>query len=454
MKLSDFLRGTGDTVSEDAHLRALNGEEMHFDVGTYGHHYHVSLRPLRHRRGEIVGVAGLALDTTASRQADEARRELELRMVQTQKLESLGILAGGIAHDFNNLLVGVLGNAGIALSEVATDHPAHEPLVSIEHAAQRMRDLTRQLLAYSGRGKFLTRALDLNDVLRESRDFVAAGMSRKIEFLVEYDSEPLPIRADPVQLRQLLLNLASNASDSLEDKPGRIRLATHRRRLTPVELPQMVEIPPSLDGEFAVIEMEDNGCGMAAEIITRIFDPFYTTKAQGRGLGLAAVSGIVRSHGGGIQIQSIPRNGTTVRIFLPLLEETPLPLAPTLRERRLEGTILVADDEQVILDFVRPVLERAGLNVLVARDGEAALHLYEEHSTAISMVILDVIMPRLGGAETYLELRKRNPRLPALFISGATDQDLTRKGLRVSPHHVLTKPFTHEQLLAKVGAFF
>jgi PAS domain S-box-containing protein len=434
LHLRDFMGGTGD-LTLDAHRRALAGEIVVYDEAFYGRHYHVACKPLRTPNGTISGVAGVALDTTQLANAEQNRRELESRMLQTQKMESLGILAGGIAHDFNNLLVGVIGNSGMAQSELPPDHPAMESLKEVDRAAARMKDLTRQLLAYAGRGKFQSRTVDLTQLLRETQDLLRASTSGNVEMIYQLNAGPLPILGDSTLLRQMLLNVVSNASDSLAESTGSITVSARQ------------------EGNRAVLEVADSGCGISPEVQSRIFDPFYSTKGDGRGLGLAAVQGIVRSHDGEITLESSPGHGTTVQIRFPLAA-TPAPPAAVEAPARLRGRILLADDEVVIREFVRKSLERLGLEVVTAKDGEEALNLFTTQRDRIQLAVLDIIMPRLGGPAAYLKMREQAPKLPVLFISGASDKDLLKHGLRVTPENFLEKPFTRDDLAAKVRAFF
>lgn len=452
MRLADYLVGAEATTILRRHELALAGETASYDSLVMGRSFHATVRPLRNRAGEIIGVVGIATDGTELLKAEKARRELEMRMLQTQKLESLGVLAGGISHDFNNLLVGVLGNAGLALDHLPEGHPAREPVELICDTGIRMRELTRQLLAYSGRGRFLSRTLELNLVVRETQELLRAAVARRAELVLDLSSEPLPIRGDQTQFRQLILNLATNASESLSESGGKVTLKTGKTQLRPADLPNLVELPASTEGDFALLEIEDNGCGIREELLNRVLDPFFTTKAQGRGLGMAAVQGIVRSHGGGIQISSTPRLGTTVRVFIPLntAESTAAGIArPTVSK----PTVLVAEDEPVVRRFIIDVLQREGLNVVQADNGEAAFTAFKQNPTGFSLVVLDIVMPRQSGPEAYLQMRRLRPNLPALFVSGASDEDLTRKGLSVSTTNFLAKPFTREALVDKVRAF-
>lgn len=451
MSVSEYLASVGATFGLRYHERSLAGETVTYDFSVIGRSYHVTSRPLRNKAGEIIGTVGVATDGTELQKAEQARRDLEVRMLQTQKLESLGVLAGGISHDFNNLLVGVLGNAGLALEELPDGHPAREPVEMILQTGTRMRDLTRQLLAYSGRGRFLNRALNLNMVVRETQELLSSCVSKKAELEIRLAADTLPMRGDQTQIRQLLVNLATNASESLEDRVGRVTITTRRDRLKPSDLPTMMELPPATEGEFVVLEVEDNGCGIREEDLSHVMDPFFTTKAQGRGLGMAAVQGIIRSHGGGLSINSVARLGTRVSVFFPLND-----LEATTEQRAAQpqrGMILIAEDEPVVRRFIVDVLQREGLQVIATENGEAAFAAFKDRIQDVSLVILDIVMPRQSGPDSYLQMVRLRPNLPALFVSGASDEDLTRRGLKVTQKNFLPKPFTREALVNKVKAF-
>ena len=375
---------------------------------------------------------------------ESARREAdasEARSRHVQKLESIGVLAGGIAHDFNNLLHVVLGNADLARINLPPASPAREHLDEVVRATQRAADLTQQLLAYSGRGAVESRQLDLSREVRDMATLLRTAISKQAALVWDVAQDLPPIVADPTQIRQVVMNLITNASDALGDSPGTISLRTGV-----VEEGDAGTGP----GPFIFLEVSDTGCGMDSDTLQRIFDPFFSTKFTGRGLGLAAVMGIVESHHGHIRIQTAPDEGTTFRLLFPVVEGALD--APTRRVSgtgwRGRGTVLVVEDEDGVREVVVRMLERLGFDVIAAEDGVAALDLLERHNGSLSAVLLDLSMPRMGGQETLYHLRERRPDLPVVLMSGYTEQEVASKLLDGSTGAVgfLQKPFLPEDL--------
>jgi two-component system cell cycle sensor histidine kinase/response regulator CckA len=399
-----------------------------------------------------IGFRWLVRDISAQRQLtddlrlreESARRDAEAseaRSRHLQKLVSIGVLAGGIAHDFNNLHHVVQGNADLARLHLAPESPAREHLDEVVRATPRAAELTQQLLAYSGRGAVETRRLDLSDEVREMATLLRTAISKQAA-LVWVLSPDLAINADPTQVRQILMNLITNASDALGESPGSITLSTGR-----------TDDPRAGSGthDFVFLEVSDTGCGMDTSTLQRIFDPFFSTKFTGRGLGLAAVMGIVESHHGHIRIRTGPGEGTTFRILFPAVgagADDATPARPSGADWRGRGTILLAEDEEGVREVVGRMLERLGFRVLSAEDGVAALEELERSDHTITAVLLDVSMPRLGGSETLRLIRERRPDLPVVLMSGYTEQEVASKLLDDSPGAVgfLQKPFLPEDL--------
>jgi PAS domain S-box-containing protein len=405
--------------------------------------------PLRDADGRIVGVLGTYEDITASKNAEEQQRELEAQMQHAQKLESLGILAGGIAHDFNNLLVAVLGHADLALDVAPPDAPSRPHLQEIRTAATRARELTNQMLAYSGKGRFVIERLNLNSVVEEMSHLLETSIPKKASMVREL-AEGLPVvEVDVAQIRQVVMNLVTNAAESLTGE-GRIVLRTGRGQRdgkTPVEPGSAQSLA---DGEYVVVEVEDDGCGMNKETQARLFEPFFTTKFQGRGLGLAAVLGIVRGHGGAIEVESEQGRGSTFRVLLPAqpavaLEPSPIEAAPS-RGTVAGGTVLVVDDEESVRDVASRMLEREGYAVLLAGDGAEALRIFTGHADRIGLVLLDMTMPRKNGIETFAELRALDPAVRVVLTSGYDRQEATQELVDRGLAGFLQKPFTLEDL--------
>jgi len=406
--------------------------------------------PLRDRQGNLTGAVNVLVDITDQKRAEKERRELEARVFHAQKLESLGVLAGGIAHDFNNLLTVITAQASLAIGEVSHPSPLSAMLQEIAIAAERAADLARQMLAYSGRGTFVTEHVRLDSVVREMAVLLRTIVSKGAT--LELDLSPTCVDGDVTHLRQVVMNLITNASDALADRPGFIRLRTDVHTLAaPLQSACMTDpIPP---GDYAVVEVEDSGEGMSEAVLARIFDPFFTTKMGGRGLGLAAVLGIVRAHRGLVDVKSRPGEGTTFTLLLPLATEHTPALARTSAEASptanvSRGTILVVDDEDAVRRVALRVLERAGYQVLAATDGREAEDVFRAHRQEIRAVIADLTMGEIGGIELIRALRAIEPSVPALLMSGYSSEDSTSISALGVPF--LPKPFTANMLVQAV----
>jgi two-component system cell cycle sensor histidine kinase/response regulator CckA len=431
------------------------------------------------QNGETAGVRWLIRDITdreriaAEIQSEliqkegDARRAVEASEAHSrhvQKLESIGILAGGIAHDFNNLLHVVLGNADIALSNLPAESPAREALEEVVRATLRAADLTRQLLAYSGKGAVVVRHLDLSSEVREMATLLRTAISKQATLIWELASDLPAINADPTQIRQIVMNLITNASDALEEEGGTITLRTGVVRLSELEgqrFSRPVEGDEPVgrhDDRFVFLEIGDNGSGMTPDTLSRIFDPFFSTKFAGRGLGLAAVMGIVRSHRGLIRIRTERGSGTAFRILFPpvLGMATSAEKPPAERsDWRGTGTILVVEDEEGVREVAERMLQDIGFQTIGAEDGREALNVMERAGDTITAVLLDLSMPRMGGAETLRRLREMRPELPILMMSGYTEEDVTPQFGKVGPGATgfIQKPFMAEELIAVLRRF-
>jgi len=397
----------------------------------------------------------------------DARRAAEASEAQSrhvQKLESIGVLAGGIAHDFNNLLHVVLGNADIALSNLTSGSPAREPLEEVVRATLRAADLTRQLLAYSGKGAFVVRHLDLSTEVREMATLLRTSISKQATLSWELAPHLPAVSADPTQIRQIVMNLITNASDALAETGGTITLCTGVTQLEDLESQRFgpprhgEDTLPQHKGRLVYLEIGDNGAGMTADTLSRIFDPFFSTKFSGRGLGLAAVMGIVRSHHGLIRIRTEPGTGTAFRVLFPAVvgSAPPAPKASSERsEWRGTGTILVVEDEEGVREVAERMLQDIGFQTIGAEDGRHALDLMEEAGDIVTAVLLDLSMPRMGGAETLRRLREIRPNLPILMMSGYTEQVVAPQFSNTGPGITafLQKPFLAEDLITVLRRF-
>jgi two-component system, cell cycle sensor histidine kinase and response regulator CckA len=395
------------------------------------------LSVVRDTGDDVIGASAIMRDVTES-------RALEERVRRTQALESLGVLAGGIAHDFNNILTGILGNAELALLGLEAGSKANRRVQDVRQSALRAAELCRQILAYGGGGKYVVETVDLNAIVGEMPGLLYASVPRKADVRYELRPEPVPIEADAGQIRQVVMNLILNASESLGGGHGMVTVHTavvpcDERTFAGAVLQS--ELPP---GPYARLTIADTGRGMSRETIDRIFEPFFTTKFTGRGLGLAAVLGIVRSHRGAITVQSSEGHGTTFTIHLPCASDAVLPAGGKAAEAapgRIRGRILVIDDEEVVRSVIRETLEGAGANVDTAPDGQQGLARFGELADELALVLLDLTMPKMGGDDVLAKIRERREDLPVVIMSGYTEQEVTRRIGAAGVTAFLQKPF-------------
>lgn len=403
--------------------------------------FQIRKSPLRDAEGHISGLVGVARDVTERERHEEALR-------RTQKLESLGVLAGGVAHDFNNILTGILGNAEVALAEVPAGGALGEALREIRRSALRAAELTHQMLAYAGRSSAERVMLDVPTLWEDVQRLVATSISKRARLLVEHADDLPRIEGDPAQLRQVLMNLLTNASDALGDREGEIRVCIDRVWLDPAEAPE------GKGGCFVRLTVTDEGCGMDAATRERMFGPFFTTKFAGRGLGLAAVRGIVLGHGGTIDVESVPGEGTQVTVLLPASERrdadaapTPAPKSPPrANDVDARGAVLVVEDEEPVRSLIARVLARGGLEIEFAEDGAVAVERFERDPGRYDLVLLDLTTPRLEGPEVARRLLARRPGLPIVLMSGFGEEE-ARAGFPAGAiTDFLPKPFRTAEL--------
>lgn len=432
---------TNGPVVHEVEVRGPNGQVRDFLVRK---------DPLRDASGEVAGVVGISRDLTE-------RRRVEQAMQQAQKLESLGVLAGGIAHDFNNLLVGVMANANmLAVDERISDCDLLKSVRDIAVAAERAAELTRQMLQYAGKRKPARECLSLTGLLEEVPDLLASGISKKVQLTVDLDEDLPPVEVDPVQMRQVLMNLILNASEAFGDRDGAIDvLASLRREQVPTGHFASPDEPPC--GDWIRISVVDNGCGMDGATVTRIFDPFYTTKTKGRGLGLAAVLGIVGSHGGYLEVDSREGRGTTFHIWLPVdlasvesSVEQNAPVEVARPEVASNGRVLIVEDEPSIRDVLSRIMKVKGFTPEVARDGEEGLDRFCTAAERFDLVILDLTMPGLSGDELAEQIRMRDDQVPIVLTSGLGELDAQGSLGEDWVDAFLGKPFGPDQVLEAV----
>jgi PAS domain S-box-containing protein len=444
-----------DAVREDI-AKVLGGEPTRSFETTVrsrdGSAYHLiwNVARLMGVGGDAIGVIASGQDITELKRLDGERRALEAKVQHAQKLESLGVLAGGIAHDFNNLLVGILGNASLALMDLPDDSPLREIVADIETTALRAADLTKQMLAYSGKGRFVVHPVDLNALVREMAHLLQTVISKRAALRFDFALELPPVEADATQLRQIVMNLLTNASDAIGNDGGVITVRTGIMHATRDLLTSSYVDDELPEGRYAFIEVEDTGCGMDEATQGRIFDPFFSTKFTGRGLGLAATLGIVRGHRGTITVHSAPNAGTTFTVFLPCLQHWPEAArhAATARRERFRGTgaVLVVDDDDTVRHVAQHMLERSGFTVLTAADGSDAVTTFGDNHDRIALVLLDLTMPTLGGEEAFRAMRQIRPDVRVVLMSGYSSHELAARYGAEGLAGFIQKPFRIEEL--------
>jgi two-component system cell cycle sensor histidine kinase/response regulator CckA len=415
-----------------------------------------SIAPIR-ADSAVAGAVLVVRDLTEQKRAEEAQRENEEALQQAQKLESIGVLAGGIAHDFNNLLTGIMGNAGLARRAIVAgrSEQAAALLRDVLAASERAADLTRQLLAYAGKGRFVIQLVDLCKLVTEVSTLIRASISKKITLVIDVPDDCPLVEADRAQLQQLVMNLVINGGEAIGDEAGTLTVRVRTEHFTERRVRPRTEGFPINTGDYVRIEVTDTGEGMDAGTRGRIFEPFFTTKFLGRGLGLSAALGIVRGHRGAIGVRSEPGRGTTFTVLLPVPRESRRPERYSGHvgvEHDLQGagTILVADDEESVRSLVASVLEDAGYTVELARDGAQAVEQLQRLGEQVRLVLLDLTMPILGGAEAAGELRRIQPEIPIVVMSGYGDIEVMQRFSEVGVDDFLPKPFTPEELTTKV----
>lgn len=382
-------------------------------------------------------------------------KRLEKEMFQAQKLEGLGVLAGGIAHDFNNLLMGILGNVELALMETPAQSKSQRYLERTHTCAMRAADLTRLMLAYSGRGNFEVIPLNLSTLVEEMVRLLEVAVSKSVRLVCRLEREIPAVEADATQLRQVVMNLITNASEAIGERDGQVTLTTGVVELDERAAIRIHAMPPLTCGAWVYISVADTGHGMTPETLDRIFDPFFTTKFTGRGLGLSALQGIIRGHGGAIEVRSTFGQGSEFRVFLPRSDKAVL--EPREQKHRIgdwrgTGTILVVDDEESVRQLTRSALERFGYTVLTAENGQNGLAVFEAHARDIACVLLDLTMPVMNGIETYRQIRKLRDDICVILCSGFTEEDAARQFSESGLAGFLQKPYRLRTLREKLEA--
>ncbi|MET0592256.1 MAG: response regulator [Polyangiaceae bacterium] len=459
--------------------RALGGEsftviEEYGDERIHRNVYQDVYSPICDDAANVIGLTVYLTDITEQRVAEREledyrnrleelvkQRTLELeaahaQLLHAQKLESLGVLAGGIAHDFNNLLAVILARTELTTSLLPSEHAARAHVDIVRDTALEARMLTKQLLGYSGKGKFVVQNVDLSEMVEGMSQLLRASIRKSICLKFELGELPAAVEVDVTQVRQVLLNLATNAAEAIGDGPGVVTIRTRKIDLDENELRRACVKSAVLPGPHIALEVEDNGSGMDDHIRSKLFDPFFTTKFSGRGLGLAAVLGIVTSHRGTILLQTEPGKGSSFTVIFPLSRAAAEPVARPPEANwdsfRGEGTVLVVDDERPVRMVTAEILASLGYDVLQAEGGRRACELYREHADRIRVVLLDLTMPEMSGEETLRELQAIRSDVKVIVLTGYTEDEARLRFVRGELAGFLAKPFVCNELIATLEA--
>ena len=403
--------------------------------------------------GNPMNIVMVIRDISKRKALEEEKLRLNQHLQHVQKLESLGILAGGIAHDFNNILMVIIGNADLGLMNVSKISPARPMFEAINKASLRAADICRQMLAYSGKGRFVIQPVNLSEVVEELSRMLKASISKKVILNLNLAEGLLSVEADVSQIQQIIINLIINASEAMGDIRGEIYITTGIQYCDKKYLQEFKTQNPLSEGYYVYLEITDTGIGMDQATIAKIFDPFFSTKLTGRGLGLSAVQGIVHGHKGGIKVYSEPGKGSTFKILFPSIEDTSALISLDHKTDVLwkgSGTILLVDDEETIRTLGVRLLEKLGFDVLLASDGREALGIFNKQKKEIDCVLLDLTMPRMDGEETFRELRLIDPGIPIIMSSGYNEQDVGYRFLGKGLSGFIQKPYSIVKLSTKL----
>lgn len=405
--------------------------------------------------GRPVRAIGTHSDITESKRAEQERLEMERRLLQTQKLESLGVLAGGAAHDYNNLLAAIVGNLEFALHELPPVSVVRLNIESAIASAQRAADLTRQMLAYAGRGRYVVEAVDLSALVEENARILRAAMGHNVTLNLDLDRGLPSIQADPGQVQQVLMNLVTNASEAIGPDHGVVTVSVDVRDCDEDCLAQNRLDNRPAPGRYVALEVRDTGCGMSEETKTRLFDPFFSTKFAGRGLGMSAVQGIVRGHGGAVLVKSEVGAGTTVTVLFPASGPTSKPGGSDAAETATPspvraGAVLVVDDEEIVRTLCARMVVRAGFEALPAADGTEALGVFERHRDEIVCVVLDMTMPGMDGVATFRALKQMDPSVKVIVATGQSVAEAADRFGEDGPKGFVQKPYRVAELTAEL----
>jgi two-component system cell cycle sensor histidine kinase/response regulator CckA len=430
---------TGQIVDAVEEGTTMAGEEKSWGVLKF---------PVRRSDGSAL-VCAIVQDITERKLHHAARLRLEKQIQEAQKLESLGVLAGGIAHDFNNILTAIMGNLNLAMDQLSPAAPERNELMEATKATRRAADLTKQMLAYSGKGRFVVKSLSLREVVEEMVPMLEVSASKKAVLHFQYAASLPFVEVDVSQLQQVIMNLVVNASEALGDRSGTISLTVGAMECDRTYLSTTYLGEPLGEGTYVFLEVADTGCGIEKERLNRVFDPFYTTKFTGRGLGLAAVLGIVRGHKGAITVYSEVGKGTTFKVLFPAVyvktEKTDRLSSPDSAWKG-SGCVLMVDDEPSVRTTAKKMLERMGFQVLLAEDGSKGVEVFRDRAREIRCVLLDLTMPHMDGEETFREMQRISPNVQVVLSSGYNQQDVVQRFVGKGLAGFIQKPYTMDAL--------
>jgi len=447
--LNGLISGKIDHVSRERHYLRKDGTKF---IG------YVSARRHNDSEGNLISIVCIISDITDQKRIEADRLELERQLLHSQKLESLGVLAGGIAHDFNNLLAVILGNLDLVLLRLPKPSPFAVGIERSMQACRKAADLTKQMLAYSGKGIVQLKRMNLNQIVRENIELLTTTVPKTITFTVKLDENLPKVTVDPGQIQQVVMNLITNAAEAIGEKPGTITLSTGVKECTAEFMLQSRLEEKQPGGRYAYIEVSDSGSGMDAETEQRIFEPFYSTKFTGRGLGMSAVLGIIKAHNGAIILDNEPERGSLFKVLLPMsdndaiddkADELQKPEQSATRSS-FTGLVLVVDDEPNVLDFCVQCVDHFGFTPLSAVDGLEAIKIFRKHANEIRLVILDMTMPKMDGIATFKELKRINPAVRVIISTGHSAQNTTMSFTGDKPDAFIQKPFHAQELQEKI----
>jgi PAS domain S-box-containing protein len=441
------------------YLKTFEGEEQSFELFIHSQYQRYKTVPLYAPDGSIPRILCVVENITEQKRSEEERIKIEARLQQAEKLESLGILTGGIAHDFNNLLMGVLGNADLALLRLSEASPIRPYIQDMLEASQKAADLVRQMLAYSGKGRFVIKTVNLSEIVDEMAHLLETSISKDTSLILNLDQNLPAIEVDITQVQQIIMNMVINAKEAVgKKKNGAIAISTGVEKCDAGYLSRGCLREHLREGDYVYLEISDNGCGMDKETKARIFDPFFSTKFTGRGLGLSAVLGIVRGHGGELILESEPENGTTFKVLFPALGSGRVVSEKQSDkiedEWRGSGTVLLVDDEKWILSTVDPMLRGMGFDVITAVNGRECIDLIEANQGKIKCVLLDLTMPEKSGEEVVKEIGKKQIRVPIILSSGYDEQAILERFKRDEIAGFIQKPYRTADLREALRKLF